>query len=158
MSKASALKDKIANKKDSPAREFINGYANEEADKKTEGPKKQDNLTASENKNNKNAAAIRANDDSNSKDDIKNASDNDSDNSQDIFSVIDNLIEKEKSKPAKEYVGFYLDADVHEGLNNLCKKSKQKWVKSKIVNDILRSMLRKAGVNQKQIRLSRTVH
>lgn len=143
MSKANALKDKITKKKGSPARAFINAYKEEGEPQQVLGPEKQDNPTASESKENKKANDIQTNVDSNSENDINVASNNDSE--QDIFSVIDNLIENEKSKPAKEYVGFYLDADVHEGLNNLCKKSKQKWVKSKIVNDILRSILEKQG-------------
>lgn len=139
MSKTDSLKSKIV-KKGSPAREFINAYKPEAAPEKKESTPEADSVTVDKTKTELNNDINNNANNSN----INNASNTEA--GQEVFSVIDNLLESEKKKPVKEFVGIYLDADIHQGLNNLCKKSKQRGLKSKIVNDILRSVFEQQGI------------
>lgn len=151
MSKTDNLKNKIK-KGDTPAREFINQFPTKEItdnNNESEG----DNIISNEIKNNNkikptiinnSANNISVNSTTISNDNSKNDdNDNISDNN-DIKSAIANILESEA--PKKEYVGVYLDSDVHKALNKLCNKSKKKGIKSKVVNDILRSVLKEQGL------------
>lgn len=144
-----SIKDKIK-KGGSPAKEFISSFGQPEEidDQETKDIENKIDITNDIDKENSKVNKTNiANDNnitSNSDNTIENKTNSENASNVDIKSAIENILESES--PKKEFVGIYLDSDVHRALNKLCHKSKKKGIKSKVVNDILRSVLKEQGI------------